>query len=60
VDEIIEKFNGEIVNELNTRVILKIDKGLILDCIEMLKEEKEINWLVSQPSLYDVFVHFIK
>ncbi len=60
MDEIIEKFNGEIVNELNTRVILKIDKGLILDCIEMLKEEKEINWLVSQPSLYDVFVHFIK
>jgi hypothetical protein len=55
----IEKFGAEIVNELNTRVILKIDKSLILDCIEALKDEKEINWLVSQPSLYDVFVHFI-
>lgn len=40
VDQIIEKFGAEIVNELNTRVILKIDKSLILDCIEVLKDEK--------------------
>lgn len=38
VDKLIEKFKAEVVNELNTRVILKIDKTLILDCIEMLKE----------------------
>ncbi len=30
VDTIIEKFRAEIINELNTRVILKIDKNLIL------------------------------
>ncbi len=30
VDTIIQKFNAEVINELNTRVILKIDKNLIL------------------------------
>lgn len=55
-----QKYNAEIVNELNTRIILKIDKEVILECINELKTTTDINWLVSQPSLYDVFIHFIK
>jgi hypothetical protein len=40
IDNLIDNFKAEIINELNTRVILKIDKSTILDCINELKHEK--------------------
>lgn len=54
------EMGGAIMDELSNRVLLNIDKKNILQCIRRLKSEKEagVSWLVSQPSLYDVFVHF--
>ena len=54
-----KEFNAKIINELDSRVILKVDKEKMLDCIGWLKKREDINWLVGQPSLYDVFINFV-
>ena len=56
---VVQKFNGKILNQLNSRVALQVDKDRILECIIWLKTQSGINWLVSQPSLYDVFTTFV-
>ena len=32
----------------------------MLDCVKMLKKCDNLSWLLSQPSLYDVFMHFVE
>ena len=59
IEEVMKVFNAKIINELDSRVILKVDKEKMLDCISWLKKREEINWLVGQPSLYDVFINFV-
>lgn len=47
------------LNKLNTRVILKIEKDKIRDVVGWMKKVEGVNWLVSQPSLYDVFTNVV-
>ena len=48
------------VSELETRVVVKIEKKYMREAIELLKKEERLDWSINQPSLYDVFMHFVK
>ena len=60
VEDMINILKLEIVSQLETRVMLKIEKGDIIECIRLLKKERNMDWFINQPSLYDVFMHFVK
>jgi hypothetical protein len=60
VEEMIRKLRLEVISQLETRVVLKIEKQQMRDCIELLRGESELDWFINQPSLYDVFMHFVK
>jgi hypothetical protein len=32
----------------------------MLECVKKLKKCNGLSWLLSQPSLYDVFMHFVE
>lgn len=38
VKAIEQKYSATIINELNSRVIFKIQKGYIFDCVRLLKQ----------------------
>ena len=48
------------IGQLETRVVLRISKSDIPRCLSLLKEEREVVWSIEQPSLYDVFTHFVR
>ena len=56
---VVKKFDAKILNQLNSRVALQVNKDRVLECIGWLKMQPGINWLVGQPSLYDVFTTFV-
>lgn len=54
-----DNFKAKVVNQLDSRVVLKVDKSVVFDCVKWAKKCNNINWMVSQPSLYDVFMNFV-
>lgn len=50
----------EVVNDLSSRVMLKVPKEKMLECVRKLKQCDSLSWLLSQPSLYDVFMYFVQ
>lgn len=55
-----EEWALQTVSELETRVVLRINKGDIPRCVALLRGQNEVEWSVEQPSLYDVFTHFVR
>lgn len=49
----------EVVNSLSSRVLLKVPKEKMLECVSRLKQCDSLSWMLSQPSLYDVFMYFV-
>lgn len=59
VKELQKRFDTKIVNQLDSRVVVKVDKNVVFECVRWIKENSQVNWMVSQPSLYDVFMNFV-
>lgn len=39
---------------------MKVEKEKVLDSVRWIKTQPNVNWMVSQPSLYDVFMSFVE
>lgn len=50
----------EIADNLQSTAMVKVPKDKLLECVRKLKDFHSLSWLLSQPSLYDVFMHFAK
>lgn len=48
------------VNDVGSRVMLKVVKEKMLVCVQKLRKCDSLSWLLSQPSLYDVFMYFVE
>ena len=60
IKQIVNDFGGNIINELTSRVIFKIQKKDVIKCISILKKHTEITWLGGQPNLYDWFAELFE
>lgn len=47
------------MNDLESRLMVKVPKENMLECVRKMRQFENLHWLLSQPSLYDVFIHFI-
>lgn len=49
----------EVVSDIGSRLMLKVVKEKMLLCVKKLTLCDSLSWLLSQPSLYDVFMYFV-
>ena len=47
-----------VVDSIKSTAMVKVPKERLLDCVRRLRDFHSLKWLLSQPSLYDVFMHF--
>lgn len=60
VEELVGEFGARVVSRLERRVVVAVEKERVLECVRRVKQEGSVNWLVSQPSLHDVFMNFVE